>query len=144
MRVSSEAITQMLYRLATQWPWDASLTAGKRSELEIFAREVGEKRAQEAITLTIQHFDGRFCPSIGTIREYLPQVRNAYVDVDPITEAERRDRAERPENWMSSADCVAMMRIIADRKAKGLPRLSHDDLWKAVSEIRERLQPRES
>src|SRR5271157_631172 len=125
----SETVSNLLYRLSSQWHIDPVSMYGKRQELEAFVAEVGAQRAQRAVEATLRNYRGDFCPSIGKIREYYETEAAKFVGTyQEVPQHTREDRYQHPDNYFGEADVVLWMRLIAKAIEGNKPRPTDDEL----------------
>ena len=132
-----ETVNDLLYKLHCQWPFEAEAAAGKRNAMEIFVREVGEIRACEAVSQAIQHHSGKFCPSIGVIRGYLPEPKQPYIDPEELAQL-KKERAVHPEDFFGTADMICCLRAQAKRAGENKPLYTFDALMNLVELARKK------
>jgi hypothetical protein len=131
------------------WPIDAERQKWSVATFLPLLEEIGEERFAKGVDRLIAERpatdEGGFrlgFPIPSELRQYIPadpRVLNKKAREAAEWRELHRRRAENPDEFIGEADCIVMMRIVAEKLAKKQPIVS-DEIWDEVIDIRHRIQ----
>jgi len=137
-------LDNLLYLLSCEWHIPQEKMAGRRSSMLQQLRTMGERRLRDAVQKCIAGKTSDFCPSTSVIASFAPDA----ISINDLRQQQHEEELNRlrpirksnPDDFFGEADVVCMMRLLKERKDKGLPRLSHDQVIAEVLAIRHACQ----